>query len=411
MDRRTVYASCFLGLGFILFSSLIQAQNPTVSVRCANPQNNCGTEEYCLDVEFKCDTLGQEIFGMNIRFFYDDAILELIDFRDFEGGYGAAPPDPPEIFTNGPAGPSLFNFGGAAEFINGSLQLVNTGAPPIFLDTSAWTRIFKICFYVDDPDGNLDTFCPSIVWDLEQNPENGGFLGGDDGVVITLTDPDPDNDSYPALEQVIQFNWQYTGDGTPPYGEPVDSICSSINCPLPLALLAFKGSQQIGGNLLQWQTSEETSIEEFLLQRSLDLLHWQKLTVYKARNSGDPEYYEYLDTDPQGHANHYRLVQRDSDGKEWLSPIVTISGRSEPPKIDLEIFPNPVSKGPLSILIPSLGHSKTLIRLYNTMGQLVKEETPLSLLHEMDIYDLPDGLYIVELQSGSLNIYKNLIIY
>ena len=32
-------------------------------------------------------TADQELFGMNVRFFYDDDILELIDFCDFLGGY------------------------------------------------------------------------------------------------------------------------------------------------------------------------------------------------------------------------------------------------------------------------------------------------------------------------------------
>ena len=75
--------------------------NPTITVRLANPQYNCVTEEYCLDVEFQSDIEDQELFGMNVRFFYEDQVLELINFRDFQGGYGPVEPNPPTIISCG----------------------------------------------------------------------------------------------------------------------------------------------------------------------------------------------------------------------------------------------------------------------------------------------------------------------
>lgn len=135
-------------IGLVLFGLpgvplLISAQVPVVSVRFANPQNSCVTQEYCLDVEFKSNITDQEIFGMNVRFFYDDDVLELVDFRDFQGGYGAVAPNPPVTATSASAGPALFNFAGPAEFVNGAMQLINSNATPILLDTSNWTKIFR----------------------------------------------------------------------------------------------------------------------------------------------------------------------------------------------------------------------------------------------------------------------------
>src|SRR5688572_14362991 len=137
--------------GLPLFHIVLDAQIPVITVRFANPQNDCVTQEYCLDVEFRSDTTEQELFGMNVRFFYDDDVLEFVNFRDYQGGYGAVVPDPPIISTSEPAGPALFNFTGAAEFVNGAIQLVNFGPPPIILDTTQWSKLFQICFLVDDP--------------------------------------------------------------------------------------------------------------------------------------------------------------------------------------------------------------------------------------------------------------------
>ncbi len=203
---------------------------PVVTVRLANPQFECGSQTYCLDVQFQSNTAGQVLFGMNVRFFYDDTILELIGFSDFQGGYSAVNPNPPQITTgNAGSGPSLFNLVGPAEFVNGAIQLTNQQAAPIVISTTGWTKIFKICFHVDDAASlNLDRFCPTVIWDLEYNVANGGYNAGDDGVVITLVDPDPQIDSSPATENVVQHNWVYFEDTQEmPWGEPDQQVCVS----------------------------------------------------------------------------------------------------------------------------------------------------------------------------------------
>ena len=219
---------------FMVTGSALFAQTPTVTVRFANPHYDCVNDVYCVDVEFQADQDSVELFGMNVRFFYDDAVLELDTFSDFQGGYDIVAPIPPTVNMSGPGiGYTLFGFGapgtGTADFVNGAIQLVDDNAAPIYIDTAGWTKLFQICFVVDDPNADLLNFCPSLVWDLEQNPANGGFLSGDDGVVITQAAPPPAMSS-PVIENVVQFNWMYTGNGTPPYGEPVAIECAIIDC-------------------------------------------------------------------------------------------------------------------------------------------------------------------------------------
>jgi hypothetical protein len=202
--------------------------NPTITARFANPQYDCVTEQYCVDVELHSDTEGQELFGMNVRFFYDNALLELIDFRDFQGGYGPVAPNPPTVSQSPPGfGTSYFGFAspGVADWVNGGVQLLDLNQPPVYIDTSGWTKIFQICFDVDAPFADSASFCPPIVWDLEADPANGGYLAGDDGVVITVVAPPP-GESDPATENVVQFNWEYTGSGSaPPFGQLAETDC------------------------------------------------------------------------------------------------------------------------------------------------------------------------------------------
>ncbi len=214
--------------GMVLF-----AQDPVINVRFANPQFDCATSQYCVDVEFQSDTPDQEIFGMNVRFFYNDAEMEFLDFRNFQGGYAPFFPDPPQVTTGGPnSGMDLFGFpaGEPSEFVNGSIILDNPAAGDLVVPTAGWISLFQVCFTVNVPNVDENNFCPSIVWDLEANPANGGFLVGDDGVVITLEDQSGMVASLPASENVVQYNWEYSGPGTPPYGNPVENTCIAFGC-------------------------------------------------------------------------------------------------------------------------------------------------------------------------------------
>lgn len=228
--------------------------NPNFTVRFANPQYNCTTEEYCVDVEFQSDIPDQQLFGMNVRFFYEDNLLEFIDFRDFQGGYGPVAPNPPTILTSPAAfGYNYFRFGspgnGAADWVNGAVQLVDESQPPLYISTTDWTKLYQICFSIDDPAPDSTGYCPAIVWDLEQNPANGGYLSGDEGVVMTATTSTP-GESTPAFEHVVQFNWEYTGSGAaPPYGQPVETDCTPFSCGMSITCPADV-TVNCGGSIL-----------------------------------------------------------------------------------------------------------------------------------------------------------------
>jgi len=225
MKRKIIPAT----LAILLLSGLMASSQslPEVSVRFNNPAYDCPTQTYCLDVEFMSTAPGQQLFGMNLRFFYDDNILEYISASDFAQGYGMT--EAPEIITGiGPG--TAWGLAGPADWVNGSVSLLAPSS--VFLPTDGWVKLFKICFHVDDPNSlNIRLFCPSVIWDLQEDPPEvgGGFLSGDDGVVMTVVDPDPQNDSAPTTEIVEQFNWEYGGNPNG-FGLPVQEVCVSTTC-------------------------------------------------------------------------------------------------------------------------------------------------------------------------------------
>jgi hypothetical protein len=105
---------------------------------------------------------------MNLRLFYPDNILEFQSLGEFQGGYGPVSPDPPVITTySDTSGMAFFGFDGAAEYVNGAVELLELGNP-VYISDTGWTKLFNICFHVDDPEANYtDNFWPSVIGTLK----------------------------------------------------------------------------------------------------------------------------------------------------------------------------------------------------------------------------------------------------
>ncbi len=223
---------------FVLSGFYSMGQLPVVEVRFANPNYDCVRNTYCVDVQFRSDTPELRMFSMNVRFWHESAALDFLGFYDLAVGYAKFSPNPPlEDTKEG----TPFGFPGASaiHYINGAVQLTNTAADPIYLPTveDEWVTLFSVCFNVLDPLAfGSDGFCPSLIWDLEEDPSRGGYNVGSDGVTITYLAPpigyDPIDgtpiygSSQPFTESVVQFNWTYDGDGdVNTYGYPVPTEC------------------------------------------------------------------------------------------------------------------------------------------------------------------------------------------
>jgi len=204
-----------------------QATDTIVTVRFANPEYVCATQTYSLDVEFQSNTPNSELFGMNVRFFYADNILEFVSFEEFATTYAPLSPYPPIISTGGQSsGTTLFGFPGPQEYINGAIQKISD-SENIYLSPTGWTKLFSIYFHVDDTNAiNSDSFCPSVIWDLNETATGG--INPNGGIVMTMVTTYPN--TGPAVENCVQFNWQYDGIPGYPHGYPVNINCINTIC-------------------------------------------------------------------------------------------------------------------------------------------------------------------------------------
>jgi hypothetical protein len=98
---------------------------------------------------------------------------------------------------------------------------------------------------------------------------------------------------------------------------------------IPVRLLAFTGKTDGTNNTLQWQTTSEANVREFIIERSADgqtfeLFAW--VTPKGAFNG--TAFYRYNDTTATGNETFYRLRMVDADGKEQVSRVISITKKA-----------------------------------------------------------------------------------
>lgn len=209
--------------------SLFGQTVPQIDIQFANPSYDRVTRTYAVDVELKSMTEPEMLFGMNLRFFYDAARFQYKGIDQFHAGYGFLGEAPKAIVGAQSSGTALFDFENAAGYINGTVILVNE-SNPLHIMTNAWTKVFRVTFKVPVMTYDKASFCPSIIWDKEIDPANGGFLPGSEGVLISVIERDRASriESIVATTKGSPFNWEYHAGGGAPYGKKVSTNCVPV---------------------------------------------------------------------------------------------------------------------------------------------------------------------------------------
>lgn len=200
-----------------------------LTLRFSNPRYV--VDKYVVDVEAQCDVPNEIIFGINTRFHYDATKLKPgtntngnIAFTNFNAGYGMQSKASCRTST---AGIALFGLTTAPmTYVNWAVQL-NSVAQAQSLPTEGWLRLFSVEI---KHNGIKEGFCPSLVWDTQNEPDKGGFISPNVKLVTTLVKTLGANSGTTTTKSTqtfcLHFNWEdFVGTTTKPYGKPLNSQC------------------------------------------------------------------------------------------------------------------------------------------------------------------------------------------
>ena len=183
---------------------------------------------------------------------------------------------------------------------------------------------------------------------------------------------------------------------------------SSVGGTLPTGLLTFSGQKEGSVNKLRWTTSSEQNNSGFEVQRSTDGITYTAIGFVNSQamggNSSDALNYSFVDMNPAGDRQYYRLRQVDLDNRSKLSNIVLIKGNKPVTLAIGGLFPNPANSQ-INVILDAPVRDKVTLVVMDATGKsviqkLVNVETGSNTI-PVNISTLTNGTYLVKLVCSS----------
>ncbi len=173
---------------------------------------------------------------------------------------------------------------------------------------------------------------------------------------------------------------------------------------LPLELIGFEGHSIGYNNHLRWETAWEQDVEGFVLERADALTDGNFVEVAIIQSKGNTEgghTYEWIDYTGAPGANYYRLRNRDLDGSESLSQIVTITQEA---RINSVLYPSH-TREELHLVRPSSGNAR--MQIVDQNGIIYRDTEVRSMNETVSVGRLPVGWYYLHLaDANELKTYR-----
>lgn len=163
---------------------------------------------------------------------------------------------------------------------------------------------------------------------------------------------------------------------------------------VPVRLTQYTARCSEGKVVLNWSTAFEANNAFFTVERSSDGSNFKQLATIPADDAGGGNYSYYEEEISTG-KRWYRLVQTDKDGRKTFYRIIPVQCEN---KKDVLLFPNPAGNQ-LKVQLPA-DASVTQFKIFAADGRLMKMQNiavGLSSTHSINISNLPDGLYILQM--------------
>jgi hypothetical protein len=192
-------------------------------------------------------------------------------------------------------------------------------------------------------------------------------------------------------------------------GNPNTASCPqtiSMGASLPVELIDVKLVQLKEGLELSWATASEANNRGFEVQRSRTGNDWEMIEFLDGQGTSSTiNEYIYLDDHPVIGLNYYRLKQIDWDGVFEYSPVKAGVWQTNSDKDQMRLFlsPNPASSRITAVIPAKFSQDNNLtLQIHNSLGQLIRKESRIGEELNIDLSDLPEGLYILSITQEYL---------
>jgi hypothetical protein len=141
---------------------------------------------------------------------------------------------------------------------------------------------------------------------------------------------------------------------------------TAIYSPLPVTFIAAKAFLENKLITIDWKTANESHVNRYNIERSVDGINFLRATEIKANNQSSNSY-RWTDTNLAGNNNYYRIRSIDNDGKISYSDIMKVYVAKSNQSIS--IYPNPATGNHLNVQLVNQEPGLYEMRLLNSFGQ------------------------------------------
>ena len=181
------------------------------------------------------------------------------------------------------------------------------------------------------------------------------------------------------------------------------SSCSLPLNPLPVHFTSITADANLKGEVsITWNVVQQINTHQYFIQRSTDGLHWSNIGTVQSNKVEDLVQYSYIDMQPTGGTNFYRVKEVDIDGTSYYSSIRKV-------KVELDnfhIWPNPASD---VLNIDNNTSGIVNCRILSSAGQYLKNIQLHGGTNTIDVKTLVPGTYVFVMQTNT-NQYNKIVV-
>lgn len=175
--------------------------------------------------------------------------------------------------------------------------------------------------------------------------------------------------------------------------------------PLPLNLISFKGVLKGDVIVLDWETAREKDIREYIVEHAVDAVHYQPVSIVRARNEQGGGY-NTTDQHPAEGINYYRLSLVNNEGVRVIAGYTEVTVHQHNA---VSIYPNPASDD-IHVGITGDRTEAMTLRILDMQGRVVLS----AILHHGDnscsLKSLPKGMYMVQVFGSRETVSQKLMV-
>ena len=183
---------------------------------------------------------------------------------------------------------------------------------------------------------------------------------------------------------------------------------------LPVIWSDFNGRMVDEGIQLNWATVTEVNSDLFRIERAIPGGSFESIgTLPAAGNSSQGEQYQFLDPNPAVGENLYRLVQKDLDGSQTKSAVISVSFLRSG-EISLDGAPK-LFEDRLQLKLYSAKEQSANLQLVDLAGhQIINQQIVLSQGMQTisrDFQSLSTGVYLLSINTASSKVKDKLVLF